>query len=80
MIAANAATAERAGNPISGRVVVAKGVTPQHYLTSPEFSTFAPIGSIAAEIVLQAICRARNVSPPVGRVLMHHAGLGRALP
>ncbi|MGE0282956.1 MAG: hypothetical protein AB7P20_20395 [Rhizobiaceae bacterium] len=70
MTAVNTAAAERGQILASSRSVNAKVQTLSHYTDHPEFSTFSPLGNHVAEIVLASICKARNVSPPVGRVLM----------
>ncbi len=78
MAASNAAAAERGSILVSGSTVFSKGVVPEIYRIHPEISTFAPIGNVAAEIVLQLVCRHRNVSRPVARALMQANGIGRA--
>jgi len=70
MTAVNAAAAERGSILDSSRAVVTGVDAPAVYRIHPELSTFSPIGNVVAEIVLASICKARNVSPPVGRVLM----------
>lgn len=70
MTAVNAAAAKRGSFLESSRSVDAKVQTLSHYTDHPGFSTFTPLGNVVAEIVLASICKARNVSPPVGRVLM----------
>ena len=67
MAAKNAAAAERGSILNSGSAVVSKGVAPSIYRIHPETSTFASIGNVTADVVLQCICRYRQVSRPVGR-------------
>ena len=60
MDAANAAAAERGSFLNSSRAVVEKGGTPSHYRIYPA------VGNVVAENILASICRAKNVSRPVG--------------
>lgn len=68
--------AARARGGEVGNQVKARQLRSPDNTISTEFSSFAPLGNIVAEVVLASICRAKNVSRPVGRVMMQHAGMG----